>query len=86
MIAFTLYWKHNGEDVRLGNGFHERVPPDGALLTFVCDHGVGWRVVTQQYHLIMEGSQVHMAWRDGRSCDPPAVDLFVEPAEGPFEP
>lgn len=87
MIALTLYLQRDGEDINLGTGFHHVVPPVGALLTFVCNEGVGWRVTQHQYHLITEGSMAHRQWFErGEHSDPPHVDLFVEPSEGPFEP
>lgn len=84
--ALTLYWKSEGEDHNLGTGYYPIVPPVGALLSFPCEQGVTWRVVQHYCHLVMEGSQTWRAWRDGRSYDGITVDVFVESAEGPFEP
>lgn len=86
MIALNLYWKHNGDDLNLGVGWHEVAPPAGGLLVFVTDHGTVWKVVTHLQHLAVEGSMAVVRWRHGGYCDPPEVTLFVEPAEGPFEP
>ncbi len=86
MIALHLYWKNNGEDVNLGTGYDHVVPPVGGLIAFVADHGAVWRVVTHLQHLAMEGSMAVVRWRHGGRCDEPAVYLFVEPADGPFEP
>lgn len=86
MIALTLYRKHNGKDVRLGTGWFETLPPAGTLLTFHCEEGTVWRVIHPYVHLIMEGSMAHRGILTGRRTDPAHADLFVEPAQGPFEP
>lgn len=86
MIALHLYWKNNGDDVDLGVGYHQVMPPIGGLVTHASPHGAMWRVVTHLQYLIEEGSVAWQAWRAGRTCDPASVVLFVEPAEGPFEP
>lgn len=86
MIALHLYWKRDGEDINLGCGWHEVVPPVGGLVSHGTPHGGVWRVVTHLQYLIEEGSQAHRQWRDWhRHTDDPQVTLFVEPAEGPFE-
>lgn len=85
LIALHLVWKHDGEDVDLGVGYHELLPPAGALLIHVTDHGVCWRVLFPYFHLIEEGSSAYVGAARGRVGDRPSVYLFVEPAEGPYE-
>jgi hypothetical protein len=84
--ALRLWWKNAGQDVRLGTGFHQDIPPKGSLLVFSCDHGVVWRVTELYFGLVAEGSMTWQAWRDGRPHEGGALDVFVEPAEGPFVP
>lgn len=86
MIGITLYWKRDGEDVQLGTGFCEVVPPKGTLVSFPCGFGVGWRVTEHHYLLVMEGSATWRAWRAGESHEGSGIQVFVEPADGPFEP
>jgi hypothetical protein len=81
-----LYWKTDGQDVRLGVGYHCDLPRKGELLSFSCERGMVWRVVEVYYGLIMEGSVTWRAWRDGKPHQRGMVDVFVTPAEGPFEP
>lgn len=86
MIKLNLYWKRDGKDVGLGICYHPVVPPVGGLFTFSCDHGHIWKVRLHYQHMVMEGSQTHRAWSEGRPSEAPGVTLFVEPADGPFEP
>lgn len=86
LIALHLVWKRDGEDVEVGVGFHEVLPPAGSLLVHPSEHGAVWRVRFLYFHLIQRGSKAHMTAQDGRRCDEPTVYLFVEPAEGPYEP
>lgn len=81
-----LVWKTGGEDIDLGIGYHSVIPPKGSLLTFVCDHGTVWRVVEQYFHMVMHGSMNWRNWHAGRGTEGGMVYLFVEPAEGPYEP
>lgn len=86
MIALHLYWKRDGDDVDLGTGYDELLLPPGSLLVHVTDHGTVWRVKTILIHLAQAGSMAVRSALDGRRCDWPMASLFVEPAEGPFEP
>jgi len=86
MIELRLYWKSPDGEVNLGVGYHEVLPPAGALLIHVTDYGVCWRVLFPYFHLIEEGSMAYGGAMAGRPTDGPAVALFVEPAEGPHEP
>lgn len=80
----TLWWKKDGRDIELGTGFDENIPPKGTLLAFPCEHGNGWRVTEVQVVLVMKGSMTWAAWRAGRPHETSPIDVFVEPADGPF--
>lgn len=85
MIGLNLYWKRDGEDIDVGMGWCDLLPPVGSRLVFVSEHGTVWRVTEHYFHLTMEGSPRHIAWRSGRTHDEARVTVFVVPTEGPFE-
>lgn len=80
-----LWTKKDGEDVDLGPAYCEDIPRQGDLLSHGTEHGNTWRVLFAYRHLIQYGSPGWITWRAGRYTDPIWVDIFVEPADGPFE-
>lgn len=81
-----LYWKNNGEDIDLGTGYHDEVPQVGATLVFPTGgHGTVWRVTGLHFGLVMPGSMTAARAQRGQPRDFAMVNVFVEPAEGPFE-
>lgn len=78
-----LYMNQDGNDLHLGLALLDDVPRVGDLLAHVVPRlGVTWRVVLVFRHTVQPGS--YDALND--SGQPPAVDIFVEPASGPFKP
>lgn len=88
MVTLHLYWKRNGKDIDLGLGYLRYVPQLGTLLRHLApdELGVMWRIVEVIHTPAAAGSMTYMAMRDGRRADDCLVDVFVVPAEGPFEP
>jgi hypothetical protein len=86
MFEITLCWKRDGEDVNLGTGAHPLAPPVGALVIFPCEHGVAWRVTQHNYALVMPGSVTWKRWKAGQPHGGGVLHVFVQPAEGAFEP
>lgn len=80
-----LWLKKDGEDVNLGIAYGEDVPRQGDLLGHSTEYGYIWRVLFVYRHLIQHGSPSWIQWQAGRYTRSGQVDVFVEPAEGPFE-
>lgn len=79
MIEIHLYQHTADDDVDLGIGYVDALPPVGALLAL---RGF-WRVVTVYVHPAEQGSMTHQrVERHGGQVG--MYYLFVEPAEGPF--
>jgi hypothetical protein len=87
-VRIYLYWHTETEDINLGEGFVDVLPPVGSLIVYVPEQmpkprPAHWRVTTVQISPAMVGSQ---AIRNRRGDQLGIYHVFVEPAEGPFHP
>lgn len=87
MIIY-LSWHTDTEDITLGEGYVDVLPPVGSLIAFVATdlpepRPVTWRVTTVQITPARAGSMAVLHPRDGQLG---VYHVFVEPAEGPFHP
>lgn len=87
MIHLKLHWNRDGETVDLGSAYHPLLPPPGTLLAYTGrpEHATTWRVLFAYMGLIEEGSAAYYEWASEPRPKTIWVDVFVEPAEGPFE-
>lgn len=83
-LKINFYWHTETDDVDLGIGLLDVLPPVGALIAHQApgsSHTV-WRVVTAYVHPSQPGSMNDV--RGDRTTQFGIYMLFVEPAEGPF--
>lgn len=80
-----LWYKRGGQDILLGTAFDFDLPREGDVLAHPCKQGTTWKVVLVYRYLTQPGSLRWRDWQLGHHVRPSPVDVFVEPATGPFE-
>lgn len=84
MRELRLWHKHDGKDDDLGVAYDLDLPREGDVLLHPVRSGVAWKVLTVARTLVQPGSRRWREWQDGGRQSSP-VDVFVVPADGPFE-
>ena len=84
MYELSLWHKHDRKDDDLGMAFDLDLPRVGDVLLHPCPAGVGWRVIVVSRTLVQYGSRRWQEWQNG-GRQVARVDVFVVPADGPFE-
>ena len=84
-----LVWKRDGDDVKLGECYLATRPQKDDLLSYPSPQapeqsGV-WRIVLVYHQPFVHGSPTWRAWRERGEQPESAADVWVEPADGPWE-